>query len=389
MFLDIRTLGFLTAFIPFILGLIMIIYFRSHHVYPGFYRWIISNFCFSAGFFLLQLRGLIPDAFSIVFANFILVYALILIFEGIQLFYARSAFNLINYALFLIYACSHFYFAYYSSNINARVILASAISAILNFRIGLGLYKNPPARLEKLSRGISLIAFTMVFVNIFRFIETALKNQPVDMLNDRAMIWYSLSTVVAITIWTFSYFFLNTTRMELELEDARKSIQEIANTDPLTGIANRRRFFEQGEIEFVRSRRQGHPLSFLIFDIDNLKEANDQYGHDKGDEFLRYASRLFQTEIRPFDLVARYGGDEFVFMFPNVTESQALEIAERMREKIKRFPLSDGSFFYPIQLSGGISEIRTEDGELGLVLKRADIALYQAKTQGRDCVLIA
>ena len=177
--------------------------------------------------------------------------------------------------------------------------------------------------------------------------------------------------------------------MELELEDARKSILEIANTDPLTGIANRRRFFEQGEIEFARSRRQGHPLSFLIFDIDNLKEANDQYGHDKGDEFLRYATRLFQTEIRPFDLVARYGGDEFVFMFPNVTESQALEIAERMREKIKRFPLSDGSFFYPIQLSGGISEIRTEDGELGLVLKRADVALYQAKTQGRDCVLIA
>ncbi len=389
MFLDIRTLGFLTAFIPFILGLIMIIYFRSHHVYPGFYRWILSNFCFSAGFFLLQLRGLIPDIFSIVLANFTLIYALILIFEGVQLFYDRKAFNLFNYGLFIVYACLHIYFAYSSSNINARVILASAISAILNFRVGLGLYENPPVRLAKISRGISLIAFAMVLVNIFRFFETAFKNQPVDMLGDSMMIGYSLSTVVAITIWTFSYFFLNTTRMELELEDARKSILEIANTDPLTGIPNRRRFFEQGEIEFVRSRRQGHPLSFLIFDIDNLKAANDQYGHDKGDEFLCYASRLFQTEIRPFDLVARFGGDEFVFMFPNVSENQALEIAERMRTRIKRFPLSDGSFIYPIQLSGGISGIRPDDGDLELVLKRADIALYQAKTQGRDCVLIA
>jgi diguanylate cyclase (GGDEF)-like protein len=389
LFLDIRTLGFLTAFIPFILGLIMILYFRSHHAYPGFYRWIISNFCFSTGFFMLQLRGLIPDIFSIVLANLILVYALILIFEGVQLFYDRQGYNIINYALFTVYVCLHLYFTYSSTNINARVMLASVFSGILNFRIGLSLYKNPPARLEKISRGISLIAFTMLLVNIYRFIETALKNQPVDMLGDRMMIWYSLSIVVSITIWTFSYFFLNTTRMELELEDARKSILEIANTDPLTGIANRRRFFEQGEIEFMRSRRQGHPLSFLIFDIDNLKEANDQYGHDKGDEFLRYASRLFQTEIRPFDLVARYGGDEFVFMLPNATESQALEIAERMREKLKRFPLSDGSFLYPIQLSGGISGIRSEDAELERALKRADIALYQAKTQGRDCVLIA
>ncbi len=94
------------------------------------------------------------------------------------------------------------------------------------------------------------------------------------------------------------------------------------------------------------------------------------------------------SEIRPFDLVASFGGDEFVFMFPSVTAQQALEIAGRIREKINCFSLGDGSFYHPVQLSGGISSVYSEDIELQNVLKRADVALQKAKVQGRNCVVL-
>lgn len=120
--------------------------------------------------------------------------------------------------------------------------------------------------------------------------------------------------IAAIVTWTFYFFFLNSARLELDLETARSELMQIASTNPLTGLYNRRHFWEHAEKEFQRAKRYGNSLSFLVLDADRFESINDNYGHDTGDAVLLHLASVLQTEIRPFDLVARFGGDEFYVM---------------------------------------------------------------------------
>ena len=160
-----------------------------------------------------------------------------------------------------------------------------------------------------------------------------------------------------------------------------------AQTDYLTGIANRRHLFDVARIVLQRAARRNEPVSLLVFDIDHFKQINDSYGHDIGDSAIRQVVSAAQPVSRKQDLLARLGGEEFALLLPGADLHHAAEIAERLRKQVHDKPLIVDKEQRPITVSIGVSSLPTGHGSLESLLNEADKALYQAKTAGRNRVV--
>ena len=176
----------------------------------------------------------------------------------------------------------------------------------------------------------------------------------------------------------------------LQQREARRLFR-LATTDSLTGLPNRRSFFEALGREISRSRRHGNPLTLILCDIDHFKEVNDTYGHDAGDRVLRqFGQRLRQT-LRTEDLPARHGGEEFGVLLPETDLPEAVQIAERLRALIGEAPFSGGAEqegFPPIHLTAsfGVARFEGERDHREALFSRADFMLYESKAKGRNAV---
>ncbi|MBC8419853.1 MAG: diguanylate cyclase [Desulfobacterales bacterium] len=168
-----------------------------------------------------------------------------------------------------------------------------------------------------------------------------------------------------------------------------RRILELANTDPLTGLLNRRAFLERMEQEMSRAQREKKPLSLILADIDHFKSVNDTYGHQIGDLVLQRFVGQLTTSTRPYDFLGRYGGEEFVVCLPGGDGLQAASVSERIRRQVEdmEIMLPDDSRSIRITASFGTASNSIESGKnIDLLIKRADDALYLAKDKGRNCV---
>lgn len=166
------------------------------------------------------------------------------------------------------------------------------------------------------------------------------------------------------------------------------TVQQQAITDPLTGLYNRRGFWDLAEHELVRAQRFNRPLSLILIDIDRFKEINDTYGHLMGDKILAAVSANCKAELRQVDIVARYGGDEFVVLLPETNLQEALPAAERLRTRIAALRFSHNEESVHATICVGVAELQMEDS-LKSLIERTDQALYRAKQSGRNQVGIA
>ena len=165
---------------------------------------------------------------------------------------------------------------------------------------------------------------------------------------------------------------------------------ELAVTDGLTGLHNRRYLDTHLHTLVERARKRDRPLSLLITDIDHFKAVNDTHGHDGGDQVLREFARRLRAQVRGMDLVCRYGGEEFVVVMPDTCAAMAAEIAERLRLDVADapFPLGAGGPDIVVTASLGVATLGHGAAEDGAALvKKADLALYEAKTAGRNRVV--
>ena len=168
-----------------------------------------------------------------------------------------------------------------------------------------------------------------------------------------------------------------------DLEAANHRIDELARTDALTGIPNRRHFEEMLDLEIVRSLREGAPLALLFLDLDHFKQVNDTFGHEAGDAVLVAAARSLRSRLRPYDMFARWGGEEFVVLLPGASRDIACEVAERLRAGLESLVVPPcersvtGSFGAAVHLAGELA---------GDLVRRADEAAYRAKQGGRNRV---
>lgn len=181
----------------------------------------------------------------------------------------------------------------------------------------------------------------------------------------------------------------NALRAEMaERHRLEKELRRLAETDPLTGLANRRQFEADAEKEFQRAETYGLPLTLCLLDLDHFKRINDTYGHAAGDTALLEVTRICRHRLRGSDVIARLGGEEFVFLLPGTNARDAVTLCESLRSAIAEHPVEhEGTSF---RLTGTIGAAERRLGEdFPTVLARADEALYRGKRGGRDRVTVA
>jgi diguanylate cyclase (GGDEF)-like protein len=160
----------------------------------------------------------------------------------------------------------------------------------------------------------------------------------------------------------------------------------LSETDELTGIFNMRGFAVIANRLFAQAQRYARPVSFLMVDSDNLKQVNDEHGHEAGNRLLKNVVKAVQAQLRFTDVPARYGGDEFVVMLPDTPVRGALEVAERMRHAIEQMPFTTEAGRVPCTVSIGVSCYPEDGRTIDALLARADRGLYLAKEGGRNRV---
>ena len=169
------------------------------------------------------------------------------------------------------------------------------------------------------------------------------------------------------------------------IQSLSDKFEQLAKTDSLTGLANRREMMEQIQKEYARINRSNDPLCFLLIDVDRFKAINDGYGHDVGDVVLQQLANIFTENLRAHDAVARWGGEEFLIMLPETQHNQAVEVAHKLINKVASHTFEIKHFRKQVTISIGVAELHNQATVTSAIAK-ADKYLYQAKQNGRNRV---
>jgi diguanylate cyclase (GGDEF)-like protein len=175
----------------------------------------------------------------------------------------------------------------------------------------------------------------------------------------------------------------------IALKNARlfAEVQRLATTDSLTGLHNRRSFFDMAQRLYDYARRYSRPLAVIMLDVDHFKQINDSFGHAIGDQVLRSMADICLSTLRTVDVVGRYGGEEFVMLLPETDLADAGMVAERLQQQVIAEPVLTDRGALAITVSLGVSHIAATCHSLEQLIDRADQALYAAKQQGRNRVI--
>jgi diguanylate cyclase (GGDEF)-like protein len=176
---------------------------------------------------------------------------------------------------------------------------------------------------------------------------------------------------------------------EIEVKAVLAQAHEIANTDVLTFLPNRRKIIVDLQEEVIRSNRYSMPLSISLLDLDHFKKINDTYGHTTGDEALRSVAARLREQIRHPDTIGRYGGEEFLIVLPNSEIKAAGEQAERLCQTIRALQVETKEDSFKVTISIGVAQYHIGQEDWEGFLHRADEAMYKAKSEGRDRWMVA
>ncbi len=180
--------------------------------------------------------------------------------------------------------------------------------------------------------------------------------------------------------------FAATATAAIQNAQLHQEAQMMAITDDLTGLYNRRGFYELGQREVERARRFKRPLAAIMMDVDNLKQINDTYGHSTGDQVLKVVAQRCRENLRKIDILGRLGGDEFTILLPETDMFTASSVAERVRQYIARKPVQTSQGDVDVTISLGITRATDDTTTLDDLIGRADSAMYTAKNGGRNRV---
>ena len=238
--------------------------------------------------------------------------------------------------------------------------------------------------LRKIGIGNTTLIATVIAILISVFLTTfllILLKGKVDL----EIILISIIVPGAITPLLTGYLFV----ILEKLDHAENYLQKLVTVDELTRVNNRRQFIKLASNELARCKRYNNIFSILMMDIDKFKDINDYYGHLAGDKVLQALAHTCCSIIRPNDVLARFGGDEFVILLPMTESVEAEELAERIRQQLVKTPVITDQHKINFSVSIGIAPYTESILNLDQILINADLALYEAKRQGRNKVCVA
>ena len=231
----------------------------------------------------------------------------------------------------------------------------------------------------------------------FKVLSHALENQlPLPQFRgeiaqpckDGSTVWTEVTVTPMINYKNKFIGILGITRDIHERRKMEEELKRLATTDPLTGAYNRRFFYEQAERELQRSARNKEPLVFAIIDIDHFKAVNDHYGHDAGDEVLKALVVTIKPLLRSIDLFCRLGGEEFAILLINTDIQGGSSVCERIKHVISELIVCRDGKNIKFTVSIGLVPYNGQGASVEALMKKADLALYEAKDTGRDKICI-
>jgi diguanylate cyclase (GGDEF)-like protein len=379
--LDTKTLMFVLTFVVLMVALALHITWRLNRSVPGIREWSLGFLNISAGIVLLTAQKVLP-LITPVIADLLIINGYYLLWRGVRMFKDEEQLYQPGYLLVIaLTGIAITYLTLVADNPGVRILLVTWIIALQllvlarEFFVDMP-YANAATRLTGISCGLHFALHTALgFIILF---GPQIRSVFDPLLANQLIFLGGFNTAILLA---FGLIIMTTARLQAELK-----LQ--ASRDPLTGALNRRAFFSTTEPVLARNRREGEALTLLVADLDNFKTINDQHGHAVGDEVLKLFVKVSKSTLRGQDILARFGGEEFVILLPNTNPEQAHEVAERLRTAFSQ-ACKEQEDKPDATVSIGIAERASDDHALDSLIARADSALYLAKQAGRDQVQLA
>lgn len=362
-------------------ALFFVFWYRSRRA-VWFAWWGASLLLGAAAAGNILLRGFEPDFFSLGITVAFLIAAFGSVWQGARAFERRAPLWLPflgAIAAWLAFACAPGLFGHAPYRVVVSSLLVSSVLALTAVEFWRGRAERLPSRwmIIALSASLSLffaIRIPLVAVAPFPFGAQLAVPAWLSVYN---MIMFSHTIVLVV-------LFVAITKERLEFEQ-----RMAAYTDPLTGASNRRAFAVRGRRLMSRHERNKHELCALFLDIDDFKRHNDRMGHVGGDGVLKRFVEIVHDNIRPTDFLFRIGGEEFCCLLPQTDAQQGRLVAERIRDRIEAAAFDPADMRATVTVSIGVASTAVSDYSLDILLHDADCAVYEAKRQGRNRVVVA
>lgn len=352
---------------------------------PAAMRWQVGVLAMAGGGAVYAFPSQLPMVVLVTLANALLLLGLTLHLRALQHFFGlpRPRWQLLPG---VVGTLGVFWFAAFQPDTSTRIVVISAAWSVL---MGLSISilrirdRTEASRGRQMLRALNLVVLSFMLLRAGYFLAIGI---PANFSISGSGSWMNLLTPMFASVLPV----IGTTAFLLMCsEHIRRQWENAASTDYLTGLANRRTLTEQGRQAFEAARAQGRQVALALFDIDDFKSINDRFGHEVGDLALKHVAAILAAEISAPQTLARTGGEEFVALLGEADGPQAHRAAEQLRLAVQRHPFLLRGLRIPLTVSVGIAASQAGDGDFASLLRRADQAMYAAKSLGRNRVELA
>ena len=376
--LDIRTLVLTYVGLTIGQAVVLVYLWSVQRSYPPAKDWAVGSLMFAIGLFLFAQRTQAPAVLTEIVSNLFLLPGLMLFNFGIVKATGRTPPMKSGLAFCLVAIAFIAWFVLVSPNYPAGVVTHNLVFLTLYLYTAYACLVAKTAKGNHTFRIVGMLCIALALACLWR-VAGGVFGLTFSFSPTLPRLFWVATSLISFPMITVLLTLHTSQRLQEE-------IQAQARRDTLTDAFNRRAFTEFADKEWSRSVRNDYPLSMLTVDIDHFKNFNDQYGHQTGDAALVQVSRVAQSALRASDVWCRYGGEEFVALLPNTTLSQAMAIAERLRQSVERTTIVSARGSLSVSVSIGVAERSSNHSSIEEVLAISDAALYKAKAAGRNRV---
>ena len=359
---------------------LMTLFGITGRVYRGFWWWVAAQWLLGLGLALHLFRDSFPAVLPP--ANLLLLQWPIVVMAGMRRFYGRHEWRVPAFTDWLLLAAAYLLWlaAWASqSSVATRVFVFSLASCALHLYAAWMVAKLPDFRTGAALKAFVFLVLFGAAVQGLRVVQSGVAAADSALWGNQMLLASGMLVVSCAVVMVYLGLLLTCERTEANLRVSHGKLKILADTDMLTGVPNRRHFYERATQMLAQTDVTRAAL--LMFDIDHFKQVNDLLGHAMGDEALRQVALCTRETLRSQDLAGRLGGDEFGVLLPNTSISEAMAVASRIVTRLEHRQVAPR--ITPLSLSFGIVQLNESD-TISDGLHRADQALYEAKRQGRS-----
>ena len=383
MALDIRTLFIIALPSAFLFAGVMLASWSYRRQDRALLFWALSNLVGALSAALVALRPVLPEWLAIPGSQTAILASLCLTWIGMRSFAGqRLPWSLVAGLLVLCVLLLTALPAI-AESFSARAVVISVLLGTVNLVIAWELIT---AQRQEHLRTRTFLALVFGLQGVFYAYRSWMAR---DYAPDASIFQNEPLQATTLLIANLKVLAWNLGALMMANERLNNRLMHAATCDALTNVLNRAGFRDLSGRQVQRSREGGNPVSVLLMDIDHFKTVNDGYGHDAGDRVLCQFAACAREVLRPTDLLARHGGEEFCALLPNTDEETALGVAERVRIHFAALRTPHGDEAIQSTVSIGVAQLRIPDEQIQQALTRADGALYRAKAEGRNRVCVA